>query len=146
MKKSFIGFDKIGAKLLYEILQLRSEVFVVEQQCCYQDLDEKDFQSVHLCFFEEEKLIAYCRLLPKGLAYNECSIGRVVVAKDYRNKGLAAILMKEAIEYISLHWNEITIHISAQTYLKTFYESLGFQQIGEEYDDHGILHIGMIKG
>lgn len=141
----FKKYAELDIDLLYKILQLRSEVFVVEQQCFYQDLDNKDLTSIHACLFHDSILVGYCRILPKHLSYDQCSIGRVVVKKNYRNRGLAKQLMEKAITFIRNEWNEQQIRISAQLYLQHFYESLGFNTVGKQYDEDGLPHIEMIK-
>lgn len=144
MEIIFRKFDELSNEMLYRILQWRSGIFVVEQHCNYQDMDEKDYRSVHLLLIDNGNIQAYCRILPKGLSYPECSIGRVLVIPEARNKGLARLLMEQAMHYVINQWNETSIHISAQTYLQSFYESLGYKKISDEYDDHGIPHIEML--
>ena len=141
-------FNDLTPAELYEIMALRQEVFVVEQQCAYLDADGKDIASWHcLCKNEAGKLVAYTRLLPKGLAYdNYPSIGRVVNSPMVRGAGVGRILMQKSIALcIHLFGNE-SIKIGAQRYLLLFYESLGFQSTGEEYLEDGIPHVKMILG
>ena len=139
------SFSELTTNELYSILQLRSEVFVVEQDCVYQDVDDKDQKALHVIGFKNNILVAYTRIFKPGDYFKNASIGRVVVAKNERKYGYGHAIMKHAIEAIKNHFNEIAIKISAQTYLKKFYESHGFQQVGEEYLEDGIPHIGMIK-
>ena len=127
------------------ILQLRSEVFVVEQDCVYQDIDYKDQKAIHILGYKNEKLIAYTRIFKPGDYFNDASIGRVVVAENQRKFGYGFIIMQHSIKAVKEYFNETTIKISAQKYLKNFYESLDFEQIGEEYLEDGIPHIAMIK-
>lgn len=129
---------------LYQILSLRSKVFVVEQHCVYQDPDDKDQRSWHLLGYLNEKLVAYARLLPPGLSYAEASIGRVITHPDYRKQGHGIALMKFAIETVNNLFATQKIKISAQCYLVNFYRSFGFKILGEEYLEDGIPHIEMI--
>ncbi len=138
-------FDQLSNLELYTILQLRSEVFVVEQNCPYQDLDGKDYESQHLlCRNEQGELVAYLRILDKGISYkNYVSIGRVVNKSTVRNKGLGKLIMKSALEYCDKNYNS-GIKISAQYHLSKFYQSFGFMEIGEVYLEDDIPHIAMI--
>ena len=137
-------FQELTTSELYAILQLRSEVFVVEQDCVYQDVDNKDQRALHLFFSKEEKIIAYTRLFSPGNYFDEASIGRVVVQEKYRNDKLGHLLMKASIETIKEQFNTSEITISAQVYLKKFYETHSFKQVGEEYLEDGIPHIRMV--
>lgn len=142
-----LPFNDLTPAELYEIMALRQEVFVVEQNCPYLDADGKDPQSWHLmCRNNEGKLVAYTRLLPKGLAYPDYpSIGRVVNSTAVRGTGIGRLLMHKSIALcIHLFGNE-SIKIGAQRYLLQFYESLGFQSTGEEYLEDGIPHVKMIR-
>ncbi len=136
-------FDELTATELYAILQLRNEVFVVEQNCVYQDADNKDSQSFHLAGWYGDDLAAYCRIMPPGISYPECSIGRVVSSPAYRKKGAGRELMKKGIEKAFNEFNSTAITIGAQLYLKDFYTSLGFKQSGGQYFEDGIPHIAM---
>lgn len=138
------SFDQLSTTELYNILQLRSEIFVVEQDCVYQDLDYKDQIAMHLFFIKDEEIVAYTRLFKPGDYFNEASIGRVIVRENYRKDGLGHVLMKESIKTIEEHFKTQKIKIGAQTYLKKFYTSHGFNQIGEGYLEDGIPHIHMI--
>ena len=129
---------------LYTIMQLRSEVFVVEQNCVYQDADEKDLLCYHLCGWDGGKLVAYCRIMPPGLAFTEASIGRVLTAAPYRKNGTGRLLMQKAITETLQQFNCSQIIISAQLYLNKFYQSLNFQQISDVYLEDGIAHIKMM--
>jgi ElaA protein len=138
-------FDELSAKEIYEILKLRSEVFVVEQNCVFLDMDDKDQFAHHLQGRIEGNLAAVVRILPPGLSYDEPSIGRVVSSPLFRRKGVGIELMKTAInETISLYGN-VPIKIGAQLYLKKFYESFGFVQCSETYLEDDIPHIKMIR-
>ena len=138
-------FNELTVEELYSILQLRSEVFIVEQNCVYQDLDGKDRDAWHLMGKEDEKLIAYTRLFPAGIAYDEPSIGRVVTSPLKRKNGLGRELMKWSIGQCEKLFGKIPITIGAQLYLKKFYESLGFIVSGEEYIEDGIPHVTMTR-
>jgi len=130
---------------LYEILQLRSEVFVVEQDCVYQDIDYKDQKALHVIGVKKNKIVAYTRVFKSGDYFEKPSIGRVVVTEKERINKYGFQIMKASIKAIDTFFNEKEIKISAQKYLKKFYESLDFEMIGEEYLEDGIPHIGMIK-
>lgn len=138
-------FDQLGPHELYAILQLRNEVFVLEQQCIYQDADNKDLNSYHLMIWDEKKLVAYSRLLPPGLAYTEMSIGRVISSPAYRKTGAGRRLLKEDIEACHRLFGSGSIKIGAQLYLKRFYESFGFVQVSDIYLEDNIEHILMIR-
>ena len=138
-------FEALTLEELYAILRLRSEVFVVEQDCVYQDLDGKDQKALHVIGKKEGVVIAYTRLFKSGDYFEQASIGRVVVKKSERKYGYGHEIMMASIKAVREHLNESTIKISAQTYLKKFYNSLGFKAIGEEYLEDGIPHIGMLK-
>jgi ElaA protein len=141
----FATFNELTNLQLYKILQLRNAIFVVEQQCVYQDADDKDVSGVHICCWNENELAAYCRVLPAGVSYkNSPSIGRVIVNQQYRRTGLGVQLMQKAIDYAVKNYSTTTITISAQLYLLQFYTSLGFNPIGEEYLEDNIPHIEMI--
>ncbi len=130
---------------LYDLLQLRSEVFVVEQDCVYQDIDGKDQRALHVLGYKNSKLIAYTRLFKSGDYFDKASIGRVVVKANERKFKYGNVIMKASIDAIHKYYNETTIKISAQTYLKRFYNNLEFYEVGEEYLEDGIPHIGMLK-
>lgn len=130
---------------LYDTLQLRSEVFVVEQDCVYQDIDGKDRKALHVIGTKDGKVVAYTRIFDAGDYFEKASIGRVVVSSTARAFGYGHVIMKASIEAIQQHYHTRSIKISAQTYLKKFYESHGFLQVGEEYLEDGIPHIGMVR-
>lgn len=137
-------FQDLSVFELYSILKARVDIFVVEQSCAYPEIDNYDQQAMHLFLKNNENLIAYVRILPKHTKYNEVSIGRVLVLKDYRFQGYATKIMQKAIHYIINEWQEQTIKIQAQHHLKKFYSSLGFKQISDVYLDDNIPHIDMI--
>ena len=138
-------FSELTTTELYGILQLRSEVFVVEQDCVYQDVDDKDQKALHVFGLKNGKIIAYTRIFKPGDYFSKASIGRVVVKKNERKYKYGHVILKASIKAIKDFYNETTIKISAQTYLKSFYESHGFQKVDEEYLEDGIHHIAMIK-
>ncbi len=145
MNFSIKSFEELNTTELYQILQLRSEVFVVEQDCVYQDVDGKDQKSLHVFGYNENKIIAYTRLFKPGDYFKNASIGRVVIALKERNFGYGHDLMNFSIKAVKKHFKCDIITISAQKYLKNFYESHGFNQKEEEYLEDGIPHIKMEK-
>lgn len=138
-------FQELNTIELYQILQLRSEVFVVEQDCVYQDLDFKDQKSLHVFGCKNDKIVAYTRIFKPGDYFDNASIGRVVVAVNERKYGFGHDLMKASIKAIQDLFKVDTITISAQKYLKKFYETHQFNQVGAEYLEDGIPHIRMDK-
>jgi ElaA protein len=140
------NFKELTTKELYNILQLRSEVFVVEQDCVYQDVDYKDQKALHIFGFKNDKIVAYTRIFKPGDYFENASIGRVVVAEIERKFGFGHKIMKASITAIKTHFKVDKITISAQKYLKKFYESHRFIQVGEEYLEDGIPHIRMDRG
>ena len=136
-------FSELSLSELYQILQLRSEVFVVEQNCVYQDIDGKDEKALHLIGTFENEVVAYVRIFKPGDYFDEASIGRVVVKKIYRDRKWGYDLMQEAISATKYELNETNITISAQLYLQKFYENLGFVQTSEVYLEDDIEHIEM---
>ena len=139
-------FTELSPEEVYAILQLRNEVFVVEQNCVFQDADDKDQPSYHFMGFnEQQKLVAYTRLVPAGVSYDEISIGRVVTSPSVRSTGLGKELMVRSIEAIFGLYGQQDIRIGAQLYLKKFYSGFGFEQVSEVYLEDGIEHIYMIR-
>ena len=138
-------FHELSVEELYQILQLRTEVFVVEQNCIFQDMDGKDSIALHLCGTFENQIIAYCRLYKPSQYYDNASIGRVVVSPKFRNYKVGFELMNVAILEIKKHFNETKITIGAQKYLVKFYESLGFKVSSAMYLEDGIEHVEMQK-
>jgi len=138
-------FTELTPGELYAIIRLRNEVFVVEQNCVFQDADNKDQYCQHLCGWDGETLVAYARIVPPGVSYEEMSIGRIVNSPAYRGQGAGKLLLDASIgACYTLHGHH-PIKIGAQLYLKKFYESFGFVQSSEIYDEDGIDHIEMIK-
>jgi ElaA protein len=137
-------FTELSLKELYAILQLRNEVFVVEQNCVFQDADDKDQLCWHFMGWVNDQLAAYTRLVPMGISYAEASIGRVVTFPKMRKSGIGKELMERSIQMIFQLWGKQPIRIGAQVYLKRFYESFGFQQCSNIYMEDNIEHIQMI--
>ena len=138
-------FQQLTTIELHDLLQLRSEVFVVEQDCVYQDIDGKDLKALHILGYKEGKIVAYTRCFAPGIYFEEAAIGRVVVEGSQRKYGYGHDIMKASIEAITKHFKIEKIKLSAQKYLIKFYETHGFRQVGEEYLEDGIPHVAMIK-
>jgi ElaA protein len=139
------SFGELNSHELYTIIRLRNEVFVVEQNCVFQDADNKDQKSFHLMGWAGNDLAAYARLVPKNVSYSNISIGRIVTSPAYRKAGAGKALLQQAIEYCNQLFGRQAIKIGAQLYLRKFYESFGFVQTGDVYDEDGIPHIEMLK-
>ena len=139
------SFTELDTKELYEILSLRSEVFVVEQDCVYQDMDFKDQQAFHICGYQGGELVAYTRVFGPGEYFDQTSIGRVLVKMSHRKKDFGIQIMQSSIRYIELVYKGKDIKISAQSYLERFYKYLGFIPTGKTYLEDGIPHMEMIK-
>lgn len=144
MTFEFKHFNELTKNELYEMLQLRIEIFAVEQNCVYNDLDGLDKEAVHLLVKNDEEIIGCSRLLQPGTRFPNFSIGRVVVKKDMRGTGLGFKMMEEAKKYMVKNWKAKKIKISAQKYLQIFYENLGFSVTTKEYLEDGIPHVGMV--
>lgn len=134
-------FNELTSYELYEILRERTQVFVVEQGCAYQEMDQADYKSIHIFCKEGERIYAYLRVVEPGVKFEDASIGRFFIAEDYRGRGLARPMMREAIRVASTLSPSITIE--AQTYMQDFYKSLGFCTISEEYIHEQRPHIKM---
>ncbi len=142
----FKAFDALTPRELYEILTLRSRVFVVEQHCVFLDMDGLDYRAHHLMGYSDGMLAAYTRILPKGVAYADYpSIGRVVTAPEVRGRAIGFALMEQSIEKLYELYGIVAIKIGAQLYLKKFYDSLCFLQVGDMYLVDDIEHIPMIR-
>ncbi|MCG3729509.1 GNAT family N-acetyltransferase [Vibrio cincinnatiensis] len=141
------SFNELTTEQLYELLKLRVDIFVVEQQCPYPELDDKDriAETWHLMGYDQQQLVACARLLPPGVSYPSASIGRVAIAQNARGKGLAHQLLEQALMHCAQHWPEQAIEIGAQTYLTHFYAQFGFIPTSESYLEDGIAHIDMKK-
>jgi ElaA protein len=138
-------FSELSVHELYDVLQLRSAVFVLEQQCLYPDMDNQDFHARHLLGVADGIVLAYARLFAPGKVYTQASIGRVVTAQACRRTGVGRQLLREAIAAVERNWGAVPIRIGAQLYLTGFYESFGFKRDGEEYIEDGIPHVHMLR-
>ena len=138
-------FNDLSVKELYDMLQLRSQVFVVEQSCIFLDPDGKDSTCHHVLFYQDGELIAYSRIVPAGISYHSASLGRIITSKAIRGKGLGKLLVQYSIDAL-LDIHAGPIEIGAQLYAKAFYEQFGFSALGDIYDEDGIEHIHMIRG
>ncbi|MCM3030704.1 GNAT family N-acetyltransferase [Niallia sp. MER 6] len=144
MEWNLKAFNELNTVEIYTILQERTAVFVVEQNCPYLEVDGKDIESYHLFAQLDGEIAAYARILPAGVSYKEASIGRVLVKKAYRGQGLAHDLLKKAIMFIQDDLNETAIKIQAQSHLEKFYASFGFKSISSSYLEDNIPHIDML--
>lgn len=143
---NFYTFEGLSNHLLYQLLKLRSEVFVVEQQCIYLDVDGKDKDAIHLVTTQENEIVYYARIFEKGKYYQEfASIGRVIVNEKYRKERLGDELMNKSLEYIFSNWGNVPVKIAAQEHLEKFYNKHGFVKVEERFLDDGIWHIFMVK-
>ncbi len=135
----------LGIQQLYAILQLREEVFVIEQNCIYQDIDGQDLEgdTCHLMAWDEDRLVAYLRLLDPELQGGDVVVGRVIIAPQARGTGLGHTLMEQAMAQIEKRWPDMPVYLSAQAHLQGYYGRYGFEVSGEEYVEDGIPHIGM---
>jgi len=138
------SFNQLSNQQLYALLQARSRVFVMEQQCIYQDQDDIDFHALHLSCWRGQTLLAYLRIIPAGVSFDEVSIGRVLTTDAARGRGLGKELMQRAIAACQLHYPRQGIRIGAQDYLRRFYQDLGFTVDSDIYDEDGIAHVEMI--
>ena len=145
MNWQFKPFAALSSRELYAILQLRSEVFVVEQTCVFQDIDGADDSAFHLTAFADTRLLAYARCFPATVKYPEASIGRVVTHSSQRGMGLGHQLMRRAIDGVIRQWGVQPIRIGAQARLDTFYRKHNFDPTGELYMEDGIAHIEMLR-
>jgi ElaA protein len=141
----FVPFSALTTLELYEMLQLRSEVFVVEQSCPFQDMDGADMEAMHLMGVNDGRLVAYARCFAAGKKFAEASIGRVVTHMSARGGGIGHVLMKAAIASLVRHWGAQAIRIGAQARLEKFYNQHGFVQNGQPYIEDGIPHIEMLR-
>lgn len=135
-------FEELTANELYEIYRVRVAVFVVEQHCAYQEVDEADRHCYHVFLHDEKGIVAYCRVIEPGVTFDEASIGRVLTTRRYQ--GFGTRIVKAGLEVAQTRLNAQTVHIEAQTYARGLYEQLGFTQVSEEFMEDGIPHIGMM--
>ena len=140
-----IPFKSLNVESLYEIIQLRQEIFIVEQDCPYIDADGVDLKCIHISGYHNKKLIAYSRIMPPDINYKEASIGRIITKKEFRGHGIGYQLVSISIDEIYKNYGNHPIRLSGQTYARAFYEKLGFIGEGEEYLEDGIPHISLVK-
>jgi len=138
-------FNELSNTELYAAIRLRNEVFVVEQNCPFQDADNKDQYCHHILLWQDNELIAYARIVPAGISYTETSIGRIITGSAVRGTGMGKVLMQYALECCEHLHGKVPIRIGAQVYALKFYEIFGFRADGEEYDEDGIPHIEMVR-
>ena len=138
-------FEDLNSFELYNILRLRSEVFVVEQNCVYLDADNNDQEAYHLSAYNKDHLLAYTRIIAPGNIYIEASIGRVLTSASVRKNGVGKILMQKSIQAVEALYGKVPIKIGAQLYLKRFYNSFGFNKVSDVYLEDGIEHIYMLR-
>jgi len=143
MKIEVLTFNEFSLQKLYDVLQLRAEVFVVEQNCPYQDVDGKDQKALHVLGYAHDNLVAYTRIFKPGDYFERASIGRVIVKENHRKYGYGKDIMKASIECLEDRFDTEEIELSAQVYLKKFYNDLGFKEFGEGYLEDNIPHIRM---
>lgn len=139
------SFEELTVQELYGLLRLREQVFIIEQDCIYPDIDNKDHKAIHVLGIANDKIISYARIFKPGDYFDTASIGRVVTDISFRNQKVGYALIQKSIAAVEQFFNETTITISAQQYLTGFYESLGFVQVGEGYLEDDIPHIKMVK-
>lgn len=139
------SFEELKTQELYRILQLRSEIFVVEQNCVYQDMDNKDQKALHVLGYKNDDMVAYTRIFKPGDYFEYASIGRVIVSQKERKHKYGYEIMNASIKAVKDYFNETNIKIGAQCYLKKFYNNLRFFEVGEEYLEDGIPHIHMVR-
>ena len=139
------SFDTLTSQELYEILALRSEIFIVEQNVPYQDLDGKDLDAIHIFAKDNGTVVAAIRILKPGVSYPEASFGRVVVKESYRGKKLSSIMIQKGLELMETKWNVKQVRISAQAYLQKYYATFGFDVQSEIYIEDQLPHIEMAK-
>ncbi|WP_342514245.1 GNAT family N-acetyltransferase [Sporosarcina sp. FSL K6-1522] len=144
MEWMYREFEQLTGREVYEMLRLRIDVFVVEQNCAYHEVDGYDYDSIHVFCTDAKGLAAYARLLPAGVKYEEASIGRVIVRPDKRGTGLAHTLMEQSVRYINTQWQPAKIRLQAQSHLARFYGKHGFEIVSDPYEDDGIPHVDMI--
>jgi len=138
-------FEELTPSELYEIIKLRQDVFIIEQECIYPDIDGYDNKALHMLGKSKKELVAYARIFEPGLKYKESSIGRIVVHPDFRNRGYGKKLVQNCINYCRKNYIGTGIRIEAQSHLQRFYENLGFVAKGEIYPVDGIPHVQMIQ-
>jgi len=143
MKTVIKHFNELTALEIYDILALRTAIFIVEQDCIYADCDGKDKSAHHLYITDGGEIIAYCRVLDKGVNFDEISLGRFAVRKEFRGRGIAKEMLTQAMDFAKKELKAPAIKLSAQEYIMGIYSSYGFKPISEPYDDDGIMHVDM---
>lgn len=141
----FVAFDALTAPELYAVLQLRSEVFVVEQSCVFQDMDGADAQAMHLLGTLEETVVAYARCFAAGVKFAEASLGRITTRDSVRGSGAGHALVEKAMSCLFQQWGPQALRIGAQARLEAFYRQHGFEKAGPQYHEDGIPHIEMLR-
>ena len=144
MQYTLKTFEALSNMELYNILKLRQEIFIIEQTCIYPDIDNHDENAYHLMAFHDDTMVGCLRILNKGVTFAEVSIGRVVVAKSHRGKGIAKEMMQQALAFIGAEWKEKRVKISAQAYALPLYQGVGFEVASGEYLEDDILHVDMV--
>ena len=142
MRLEVKAWNQLSRKEINDIFSLRSEVFVIEQECIYQDVDGKDEKADHVLLFVNNELVGYTRVFNENIYFKEASFGRAVVKKNFRGEGYGNLLVKKSLEHLKTN-KQSPIKISAQSHLKEFYSSHGFVVKGEEYMEDGIPHSAM---
>lgn len=143
LKLEIKSFSALGLQELYDLLKLRQDVFIIEQESIYTDLDELDQQSQHVLLKDGQQLLGVARIVPKGVKYDVVSVGRIATAASHRGQGLGKKIINAALEYCDNKIKTKTVKISAQLHLEVYYQGFGFETISEPYDDGGVLHIDM---
>ncbi len=138
------SLEDLGVNSLYQVLKLRQDIFIVEQNCIYSDLDGRDQDSIHLCGWHGSELFAYLRALPPGLDYAESSLGRIVVSPQARGMSLGRELVQRGVELNRERWPDHDLKIGAQAHLQKFYHEFGFETDSDVYDEDGIAHVKML--
>jgi len=144
MQYTMKKFGELTNTELYKLLQLRQEVFIIEQTCIYPDMDDKDQNAYHLMVFDQGTMLGCLRILEKDVSFEEAAIGRVIVSKPNRQKGIAKEMMLQALDFIRQELNERHVRISAQSVAIPFYKSVGFEVVSEEYLEDDIPHVEML--
>lgn len=146
MKWLCLKFSELSTIQLYQLLKLRVDVFVVEQNCAYPELDDKDHHSevYHLLGYQDNHLVACARLLAPGISYPQVSLGRIATSQAHRKQGLGKQLLSTALQQCEVYWPQSDIQIGAQVYLIHFYQSFGFKRHSPDYLEDDIAHLDML--
>jgi len=145
IEKNVAHYSQLNIDHFHDIIALRIKIFVIEQDCPYQDLDGKDKVAYHLFYTNnKDEVVAATRILPQNISYAEVSIGRVVVDKDYRGLGLGDLIMKESMNFVQAEFGQVNVRLSAQKHLENYYGKHGFKSTGKEYLEDGIPHVEML--